>query len=336
MDAQKTGTAARNRSLVVIAVLLTIATVVVLKLYASSIESKAKEIEDPVHVLAVIAAVGEGEPIGKVAYIEMPRRHLHPDAILNVDPVTKTQNVLLVQGAKASRALGAKQILLWSDVLPKEGREARDTLGSVIATGNRAVTIRADVGSVHGGLLRTGDRVDVLCTVSEPKTGDVITKTLLQNVTVLAVGGQIHAAALGSPRRRSSPNTTLEVSPEDAEILIFAQQKGELSLIVRPSADTTVRELPGKGFWDIFEKPESGDEPALDDLGKRMKAIREELKGIRTVKIERVADKIVVSGVVYKDDEIERVKACATKHSDVIVDKTIANPRATEDLRRKR
>lgn len=319
-----------------IAALLTVATVVVLKLYASSIESKAKEIENPVQVLAAVSAVAEGAAIDKVGMFVIPGKHVHPDAIQALDPITKTSNVELVQGAKASRALSAKQILLWSDVLSKEGREARDTLGSVIAAGNRAVTIRADVGSVHGGLLRTGDRVDVLSTVTEPKTGDVITKTLLQNITVLAVGGQIHAAALGSTRRRGSPNVTLEVSPEDAEILIFAQQKGELSLVVRPNADTAVRELPGRGFWDIFDKPKSGEEPALDDIGKRMKAVREELKGIRTIKIERVADKIVVAGVVYKDEEIERVKACVTKHSDVVVNKTIANPRATEDLRRKR
>jgi len=331
MDTAKAGAADKNKRLVVIALLLTAATIVVLKLYASSIESKYSEIENPVRVMASLKAVPEGGPINDLAVKVMPAKHVHPDSIL----CNSQADIDLYKGAKAMRKIDAKQILLLSDVMPKESQEARETLGTLITEGYRAVTVRADIGSIHGGLLRTGDRVDVLCTVADPKLGDTITKTLLQNVTVLAVGGQIRAPAFGKSKRRSVPSVTVEVSPEDAEMLVFAQQKGELSLIVRPQADTSTAKLVGKSFWDVFDKAGRGPQN-LDDVAKTLRAAQEELKGINGLSIKRIGDKIVITGIIYTEDEIQRVAACATKHGDAVENKSTANPRPTEDLKRRR
>ena len=49
--------------------------------------------------------------------------------------VTGEGNVSLVKGAKANRALRKEQILLWSDIVPKEGHAARDTLSGVVREG---------------------------------------------------------------------------------------------------------------------------------------------------------------------------------------------------------
>ncbi len=336
MDTQRKDAGSRNRMLIVIALALTVATIIVLKLYASSLESKYKQIENPVQVLVSINPVAKGEEIKDLGMYVMPKKHVRPDTILVKDPLTGLSNVELVKGAKARHPIAAKQILLWSDIVPRERAEERGMLARVIRPGYRAVTVQADVSSTHGGLLRAGDRVDVLCTMAEPQAGEVLTKTIVQNLTVLAVNGEIEKSALGKGRRRTSPCVTLEVTPEQAELIVFARLKGDLSLIARSNADTQSVKLPGKGFWDIFEKPEYLRKPAGDTVSRTLRLVKDDLKGIRSIKVERVGDKIVIAGVVYTDEEIARVKACAKKYAPLVQDKSIPNPRTTTELRRGR
>ena len=323
-----------NKKLIIIAVALSVATVAILKLYANSMEKEFKTVKDPVFVLASENEVAAGAEIKEVAAMKLAKRHSHPDAILLKDPATGQSNLELVKGALASRALAKEQILLWSDIIPKEGAMARDTLSTVLKPGCRAVTIKADAGSVHDGLLRVGDRVDVLCTLASPREGDLNTKTLLQNVTTLAVGGKIHKALGRIGRVRRATSVTLELTPDQAELLIFAQQKGALSLVLRAEADTQDVALPGKNFWDIFDKPSAG--PAPDEFTTLIKEIRTELAGLSKVAIERVGDKVQLAGVVYNEEEMARVKVCAQRHADMVDNKVILNPTATTELKRNR
>ncbi|MBX5155709.1 MULTISPECIES: RcpC/CpaB family pilus assembly protein [unclassified Rhizobium] len=74
----------------------------------------------------------------------------------------------------------------------------------------------------------------------------VVTRTFLQNVKVLAVGAATTAEGAITKANSTYNNVTVEVTPSEAEMLIFAmgQSNGSLNLVLRNPADNTVEELP--------------------------------------------------------------------------------------------
>jgi len=133
-------------------------------------------------------------------------------------------------------------------------------LSTKILKDMRALALPVDKVNSFGGLLRPSDHVDILGTFQKPSSGDVETVTLLQNVTVLAVGGQLGNSSSSSSSsrkggRRTRANTvTVAVTPEEAELLVFAQDRGTLGLTMRGKDDVNDEpSLTGKSFADIFE-----------------------------------------------------------------------------------
>lgn len=74
----------------------------------------------------------------------------------------------------------------------------------------------------------------------------VVTRTFLQNVKVLAVGAATTAEGAITKASSTYNNVTVEVTPAEAEMLIFAmgQSNGSLNLVLRNPADNSVEELP--------------------------------------------------------------------------------------------
>jgi pilus assembly protein CpaB len=114
-------------------------------------------------------------------------------------------------------------------------------LAAYLEPGMRAMAIGVTVESAAGGFILPGDRVDVVFT-GEDKSGveggggKFIAGTVLHNVKVLAIdqstrAGDDEQAVVGA-------TATLEVGPQDAEILAQAKAQGELSLSLRSYADT--------------------------------------------------------------------------------------------------
>lgn len=121
-------------------------------------------------------------------------------------------------------------------------------LEQVVKEGWRAMLVPVDQVSSKGGLLQPNDHVDILGTFLKPEKKGWVTITLLQNVTVLAVG-----APLFGKDRGSSETVTLLVTPEEAELLTFSVDKGKIALSLRNENDiTTELALPPKDFSDVF------------------------------------------------------------------------------------
>lgn len=74
----------------------------------------------------------------------------------------------------------------------------------------------------------------------------VVTRTFLQNVKVLAVGAATTAEGAITKANSTYNNVTVEVTPSEAEMLIFAlgQSNGSLNLVLRNPADNSVEDLP--------------------------------------------------------------------------------------------
>jgi Flp pilus assembly protein CpaB len=88
------------------------------------------------------------------------------------------------------------------------------------------------------------DRVDVVLTAPSP-SGLSSSRTILENVRVLAIDANLGAtaeeAATASPaesRFDAGALATLELDQAQAELIINASN-GQLSLVLRPTADTT-------------------------------------------------------------------------------------------------
>jgi len=141
-----------------------------------------------------------------------------------------------VVGARVSSALRANEAVLWSDVAASTGPTR--VLSSLVEQGMRAVVIDSRAGE-FGGLLRPGDRVDVLFTDGSKGERDTgATVTLLQNLMVLSVNGSI--AKAGDVARQGFGNgggVTLAASVEQAQILTQARERGRLSLTLRNPDD---------------------------------------------------------------------------------------------------
>jgi pilus assembly protein CpaB len=156
-----------------------------------------------------------------------------------------------VLGARMSMAVHANEAILWSDLASMQV-ERRD-LSGLIEPGMRAMTIstRGSGGGNFGGLLRPGDRVDILHTPSRMGAGGPVTITLLQNVVVLAVGSDTGA---GDSRGQAGRAVTVSVSPEQAQLVLHAGSEGPLDVVLRNPDDVVVlKDLPEVGEADIRE-----------------------------------------------------------------------------------
>jgi pilus assembly protein CpaB len=130
-------------------------------------------------------------------------------------------------------------------------------LAAMVLPGERAVTIMVDEETGVAGLLRPGDYVDVLGSFVRPADQKLATITLLQNMPVLAAGSLVGATQREPGQDRSARGyrtVTLSATLEESELLIFAQQRTKLALVLRnPEDSETLDKLPEVNFDNIFQ-----------------------------------------------------------------------------------
>ena len=151
----------------------------------------------------------------------------------------------------ALKGINAGQILLHTDLKPINQRHG---FNSIIPSGQRAISIPVDTTGAVTNLVGPNDNVDVIGTFRFPdlrgdSSLDTVTLTILQNVKVLAVGNRWGAQQYAdqSASNRGYSTVTLLVWPEEVEMLVFASQKGRLSLSLRNFDDARIdRALEGK------------------------------------------------------------------------------------------
>jgi pilus assembly protein CpaB len=229
--------------------------IVMLGLYMQRFEDEASGGE-PILVLTAVQDIPLGIALtaDMVVARELPAAYLE-DRHITVADQERVMGVRVVSGIRAGESI------LWTD-LATTTDTSRD-LSSLVRSGMRAITIQADQSATFGGLVRPGDRVDVLMTLTRPSTGstitldeDRVTIALLQNLLVLAAGqdtGAIQRAATTRPPTQMN-DVTLSTTVEQAQLLAFSQQRGRLTLLLRHPDDITVIEgLPETTTDDIIE-----------------------------------------------------------------------------------
>ncbi len=203
-----------------------------------------------------VVAVGKPLPAGTVltskdiVFMPVVEQQLRPDAVRETD-----YRSLL--NRRTLNRLDDRSPIFWSDI--EGGAPGSRGLAGDIKSGLRAISINVSGAAAVSGMVRPNDRVDVLGTFSFPSRQhpgelELVTLTVIQDVTVLATGSETAKTAPNAGGRPGSYNTvTLEVTPREAEMLVFAEQiKGRLALALRNPDDVYYeRQLPRVNFEKI-------------------------------------------------------------------------------------
>jgi len=158
---------------------------------------------------------------------------------------------------KTRYPLSAEMAILWNDIESPGG--IYGGMSGMIRLGERAVAIPVDSTASVSGHVKPNDHVDIIGTFTFPgatkggataggqQLSDTVTLTILQDVTVLATGQVMSrrpSEMQGSADRFGSQysSVTVGVTPREAEMLVFAHQKGRLSLALRNREDVSVEQ----------------------------------------------------------------------------------------------
>ena len=114
-------------------------------------------------------------------------------------------------------------------------------LPATIPEGMRALSVAVNEVVGVAGFVIPGTMVDVLATgrlTSSQSNNQDITRTILENIRVLAAGQKIEQDREGKPQ--TVPVITLLVNPPDAAKLAMASTQGKIQLALRNTIDTKV------------------------------------------------------------------------------------------------
>ncbi|MCM5556576.1 Flp pilus assembly protein CpaB [Pleomorphomonas sp. JP5] len=116
-------------------------------------------------------------------------------------------------------------------------RSDRGFLSAVLPEGMRAVAVRVNAASTAGGFILPEDRVDILL-VRQKDANEAVAETILTDVRVLAIDQSVQQTGDDKQPSIVAQNTaTLELTPDQTELVTQAQQIGSISLALRPLVD---------------------------------------------------------------------------------------------------
>lgn len=174
----------------------------------------------------------------------------------NLVPENAIKKIELVEGRFALRQINAKQPIRSTDLVP-EGQAF--TLALDIPPGMRAIAIGAGELTAVGTSVKPGDHVDLIATYQDPRTRQVLTKMIMQDVLVLAVNkGETDA----NGKAGANSSMTLAVRPEDTERVTAADREGSLRVSLRPINDRQVVSTGGVTTKDLAGGRVSEEMPA--------------------------------------------------------------------------
>lgn len=201
----------------------------------------AQEVEVPeVDVLITVRSLAVGETISFNDLAWAP----WPEATLNPNQLTRDARPDAIE--EMSGRVVRIPIFEQEPLLPQKTVDPGKTgiMAALLSPGMRAVSLEISVESASGGFILPNDRVDVILTHElEVPTADGLEDVLqsvsiLGNVRVLAID-QGSSVATGTATDVGS-TATLELSPEDSELIVLAERKGSLSLVLRSLTDAAL------------------------------------------------------------------------------------------------
>ncbi|WP_309085964.1 Flp pilus assembly protein CpaB [Chelativorans sp.] len=188
-------------------------------------------------VLVIAEDVPMGETLGSaVRWQAWPADSIN-DTFITRDREPKAVEEL--QNAVARVTLYAGEPLRRAKLVQGAGQSF---MSAILPPGKRAVATQIAADTSAGGFILPNDYVDVVMTRRSDDaaaTNGFVTETILENIRVLAIDQTIHEDEEGR-RVKLGETATLELTPEQAEVITVAQQMADrLTLSLRSIADTS-------------------------------------------------------------------------------------------------
>lgn len=108
-------------------------------------------------------------------------------------------------------------------------------MSAILPAGMRAVSTKISAATSAGGFILPNDRVDVLLT-RQNAGRRVLSEVILSNIRVLAIDQKIENVK-SKGKTVVGKTATLELSPDQTEVLAMSQRMGSLSLALRSLKD---------------------------------------------------------------------------------------------------
>lgn len=241
------------------AVVMGIAAILLINKYLQQVDQKQAQApgKEVSRVVIAIKRISPGTAVERnmIELKSIPVDFIQPGALNSLESAL---------GKRVAIDISVGEQILQSKFADSMPRGPGSTLAMKTPFGKRATTLSIDELSAVGGMVRPGDYVDVLGSFPFPQmVGDkvemqVVSVMLFQNILVLAVGNELErelssntARGSQSSPRQTSATITLAFSPQEAELITFAQEQGKLRLILRSPLDTAVQAVP-IASWDTL------------------------------------------------------------------------------------
>jgi len=202
--------------------------------------------------------VGEKLNAGNLAWQTWPEASIKPTMI------TRADNPNAIGEFENGRARVA---MYEGDPISKRKVIMPNTTGfmaALLPKGMRAVAVRIKEESAASGFILPNDRVDVLLTTKPGgegySSGRTTSEPVLTNVRVLAIDQTFQTDDKGD-QVVVGKTATLELDPQQAEVLTMAESTGQLTLLLRSLADRGDSELGDDGprLAERFAKGRRGE-----------------------------------------------------------------------------
>lgn len=194
-------------------------------------------------------------------------------------PPQAASSLKQVEGRVVNVPISSGEPLLLKKLAP-EGTAAG--LSGLLDDSKRAVTVRVDDVSGVAGFLHPGDRVDVLADLKIQEIKESFSKTVLQNIVVMTTG-QVWEQK-GDHKPAVVNTVTLEVTPEQAEVLNLASNEGKIRLALRSRRNQAVVETSGVATSQLFNGISKSSKKEAAAPPRRNEQTVEVIKGLERTK----------------------------------------------------
>jgi Flp pilus assembly protein CpaB len=210
-------------------------------LYLASLGTQARDGSEEIAVYVANTEIPAGTTFQSMLQNSSITVKKIPAAVAGGTAVRNPSEFTENEGSRS--AIDSGQLILRNMFAP-----AKDLASGLnIPKGSLAISISVDDVSRVANFVVPGSRVVIFSTGADSKKGDSITRVLVSNALVLAIGSQVSAPP-GGVQVTTSPLVTLAVNPFEAEQIIHASQSTKLSFALAHANEPKSISLPSSGI----------------------------------------------------------------------------------------
>lgn len=200
--------------------------------------------QEPAVALTEVLVLSADVPMGATVENQLSWQPWPADAVYDqfITREEEPDAVEKLRGSVARTAMYSGEPLRRSKLID----EGQSFMSAILPPGKRAVATQIAADTSAGGFILPNDYVDVIMTRRQAAEGGsgaegFVTETILKNIRVLAIDQTIQEDEEGKAVKVGE-TATLELTPEQAEIITVAQQMADrLTLALRSVADAQER-----------------------------------------------------------------------------------------------